>query len=171
MSRLHVFDSHVEAANRWLEELHHRLGLPASEDRRAVRALKAGLHAIRDRLPAPEVLDLGAQLPTLIRGLYYEGWTLRNDPTRIRNRTAMIARVEAELGSDQRLDAIDVLRAVIYLLGQHVSAGELSDIVATLPRSIAALWDDVAANEPQLIEASTRPAKTSTSTRHTGYSR
>lgn len=169
MPRLHVFDAHLEVANRWLAELGQRLGLPADESRRAVHALRAGLHAIRDRLPACEVLDLGAQLPTLIRGLYYEGWTLRNDPTRIRNRTAMIARVEAELGSDERLDAIDVLRAVIHLLVQHVSAGELADVVATLPRSIAALWEDVAANETTLITAGSRPQKPLT--RHTGYSR
>lgn len=168
MSR-NVFDPHVEAANRWLKDLSHRLGLPAGDGRHAMHALRAGLHAIRDRLPASEVLDLGAQLPTLIRGLYYEGWTLQNDPTRIRSRSAMIARVETELGSDERLDAIDVLRAVIHLLGKYVSAGELADIVQTLPGPIATLWKDVAANETDLIVARARPRKTLT--RHTGYSR
>jgi uncharacterized protein (DUF2267 family) len=169
VSSIHVFDSHVETANRWIKELSQRLGLPPGDPRRAVHALRAGLHAIRDRLPACEVLDLGAQLPTLIRGLYYEGWTLQKNPARIRSRAAMIARVEAELGSDERLDALDVLRAVIHLLGEHISAGELADIVATLPRPIAALWRDVADNEADVIAARARPR--APLTRHTGYSR
>ena len=169
MSNLHVFDTHLAAANRWLKEYVARLGIPEDDGRRGMHALRAGLHAIRDRLPAPEVLDLGAQLPTLIRGMYFEGWTLQNDPTRIRDRASMIARVKAELGPDPDLDALDVLRAAIHLLGQHVSAGEIDDVVSTLPRSIAALWKDVAVNEEQV--AATRKRSRASSLRHTGYSR
>lgn len=99
------------------------LELPATERPRALHALRAGLHAIRDRLPAAEVVDLGAQLPTLIRGFDYEGWTLANDPTRMRDRDDMIERVKKELMLDPRLDPVDVLRAVIHLLVEHVSPG------------------------------------------------
>jgi uncharacterized protein (DUF2267 family) len=143
VTRAHVFDSHLETANRWLHELSDNLELPDTERPRALHALRAGLHAIRDRLPAPEVVDLGAQLPTIIRGLYYEGWTLANDPTRVRDRAAMIARVKKELVLDPRLDAVDVLRAVIHLLVEHVSPGEIRDVMSTLPRSIASLWQDL----------------------------
>jgi uncharacterized protein (DUF2267 family) len=147
----HVFDQYVEVANRWLATIARDLDLDASERRRALRALRAGLHAIRDRLPAAEVLDLGAQLPTLIRGLYYEGWTLANDPTVIRTRSAIVERVERELGLDPQLDPIDVLRAVILLLAEHVSPGEIEDVMSTLPRPIKTLWDDVIGNERETI--------------------
>jgi uncharacterized protein (DUF2267 family) len=40
--------------------------------------LRATLHALRDRLIIDEVAQLSAQLPMLIRGLYYKGW----DPTK-----------------------------------------------------------------------------------------
>ena len=156
MSKHHVFESTVSVANRWLKELMTTLQLPVGEEPRALHALRAGLHSIRDRLPANEVADLGAQLPTLIRGVYYDGWSLRSDPTRIRDRAAMLARVRKELGSDARLNAEEVLRAVIHLLAAHVSAGEIKDVISTLPRSIASLWEGVPA--PKL-------------TQHTGYSR
>ncbi len=143
MTRAHIFDAHLETANKWVNELGENLELPATEGPRALHALRAGLHAIRDRLPAAEVVDLGAQLPTLIRGFYYEGWTLANDPTRIRDRATMIARVKQELMLDPRLDPVDVLRAVIHLLVEHVSPGEIRGVVGTLPRSIAALWQDL----------------------------
>lgn len=161
MAQLHIFDSHVEAASRWLKELVENLHLSPTEEGRALHALRAGLHAIRDRLPAGEVLDLGAQLPLLIRGIYFDGWTLTNDPTKIRDRTAMIARITKELAPDSRLDPVDVLRAVIQLLVEHVSQGEIEDVLATLPKPIASLWH---ALEPP-------PTRNDNLSRRTGYSR
>jgi len=141
----------VESASGWVDQMIEGLDLSPADRPRALHALRAGLHAIRDRLPAAEVVDLGAQLPTLIRGLYYEGWALANDPTRIRSRAAMIARVEEELRRDPRLDPVDVLRAVIHLLVEHVSPGEILDVVATLPRSIASLWQDLTGHALETI--------------------
>jgi uncharacterized protein (DUF2267 family) len=168
VTRPHVFDSYVDVANRWLAELVDNLELTPAEYPRALHALRAGLHAIRDRLPAVEVLDLGAQLPTLIRGLYFEGWTLANDPTRIRDREAMIARVAQELKPDLRLDPTDVLRAVIHLLVEHVSRGEIDDVIATLPGSIKALWHDLTGHALDIPPRTPRPEGP---TRRTGYSR
>lgn len=166
MPRNRIFDSYVEAANGWLKELGENLDLMPNEQPRALHALRAGLHAIRDRLPAKEVLDLGAQLPTLIRGVYYEGWRLDNDPRRIRDRAAMVARVRKELAPDLRLDPVDVLRAVIHLLVEHVSAGEIRDVVATLPKPLKSLWDDLTGHA-----LSVPPPASGSLMRRTGYSR
>lgn len=168
MAKSHVFDAHLDAARRWLNELITNLDLSPTESPRALHALRVGLHAIRDRLPANEVLDLGAQLPTLIRGFYYEGWTLRTEPRQIRDRAAMIARVKRELLPDQRLDPVDVLRAVIHLVVEHVSTGEIEDVLATLPKSIRALWHDLTGHALQAPPATVRREVL---TRRTGYSR
>jgi uncharacterized protein (DUF2267 family) len=161
MPHAHVFESYVTSANKWLEQLMTILQLEPGNEGRALHALRAGLHAIRDRLPAAEVLDLGAQLPTIVRGIYFEGWTLTSDPTRIRDRGAMVERVRRELRPDQ-IDPLDVLSAVIALLVEHVSRGELEDVVATLPRSIASLWQELAAHWTD--------APAPAVTRRTGYS-
>jgi uncharacterized protein (DUF2267 family) len=147
-----------------MKELIENLDLGADDYPRALHALRAGLHAIRDRLPNSEVVDLGAQLPTLIRGLYYEGWTLHRDTKQLRNRVAMIARVEKELTPDKHLDPLDVLRAVIHLLVEHVSDGEIRDVLATLPKPIAALWHE-------LTGYALASAPDPTLARRTGYSR
>lgn len=157
MTRTHIFDAHLETTNKWVDEISESLDLPAAERARALHALRAGLHAIRDRLPAAEVVDLGAQLPTLIRGFYYEGWTLANDPTRMRDRADMIARVKQELMLDPRLDPVDVLRAVIHLLVEHVTPGEIRHIVSTLPRPIAALWQDLTGHALDTLAVDERP--------------
>lgn len=168
MAKPHAFDAHLDVAKQWLSELIENLDLSPAESPRALHALRAGLHAIRDRLPPNEVLDLGAQLPTLIRGFYYEGWTLRTEQRQIRTRAAMIARVEKELAPDQSLDPVDVLRAVIHLVVEHVSTGEIEDVLATLPKSIRALWHDLTGHA---LEAPPAPAQRERLTRRTGYSR
>jgi uncharacterized protein (DUF2267 family) len=140
MTEAQMFEPAIAHARTWLKELAEKLDLQPEEAGRTLHALRAGLHAIRDRLPASEVVDLGAQLPELLRGIYYEGWRFANDPTRIRNRGEMLARVQRELAPDSRFSALAVLHAVIELLCAHVSAGELSHVISTLPRSIAELW-------------------------------
>jgi len=67
-----AFDSTIQTTNVWLHDIMERLGW---QDRhRAYHALRAVLHALRDRLPVDQAAALGAQLPMLVRGFYYEGW-------------------------------------------------------------------------------------------------
>jgi uncharacterized protein (DUF2267 family) len=63
----------------WLKDLMSQLDW---EDRphKAYLALRTVLHALRDRLTVEEAVQLGAQLPMLVRGFYYEGWTLKGKP-------------------------------------------------------------------------------------------
>jgi len=142
MTHAHAFDHHVDVAKRWLAEISEQLDLRESDSPRALRALRAGLHAIRDRLPPHEVLDLAAQLPVMIRGFFVEGWSLRTSVHQIRDPAAMIAHVQHEL-QDRHLDPVDVLRSVIQLLVEHVTVGEIEDVLATLPGSLRELWHDL----------------------------
>ena len=68
---LEVFDKTVQTTNTWLKEIMEFTG---PDRRRAYRVLAAVLHALRDRLTVDEVAQLGAQLPILVRGLYYDQW-------------------------------------------------------------------------------------------------
>ncbi len=69
---LPVFDKAVQDANIWLNELNETLDW--DDKQRAYRLLRSVLHTVRDRLPINEASHLAAQLPMLIRGIYFEGW-------------------------------------------------------------------------------------------------
>ena len=76
---LGVFDATVQDTNLWLKGLSAELG--DCERQEAFAALRAVLHALRDRLQAHAAVNLAAQLPMLLRGLYYEGWTMPEKPS------------------------------------------------------------------------------------------
>jgi uncharacterized protein (DUF2267 family) len=81
MPEIKEFSTAVKAAEDWIDDLQRRLGWHDRE--RAYRALLATLHSLRDSLTRDEAIYVGAQLPPLLRGLYYEGW----HPRRARSRT------------------------------------------------------------------------------------
>lgn len=138
-----VFQKTFARSHEWLSEMMTHLDI--DDERRALRALRAGLHVIRDHLPSAEAVDLAAQLPMLLRGLYYEGWRPTDRPERVHDQDELLALVKDELEGDPALDPEAVLRAVIRVLGWHVSGGELDDVARTLPRALAEIWEDTLA--------------------------
>ncbi len=56
----------------WIDDLARRLNWRDRDKTYAV--LIGALHGLRDVMPRDEVVYFGAQLPPLLRGLYYEVW-------------------------------------------------------------------------------------------------
>jgi uncharacterized protein (DUF2267 family) len=133
-----AFDTTLEKTNVWLRDLRTELGWMDSD--RAYHALRAVLHALRDRLPPDEAVNLGAQLPMLLRGCYYEGWKPGAAPTRERTKKAFFEHVAAEFRGDPGLDYEEIVEAVFYTLEKHITAGEIDDVRANLPAELRALW-------------------------------
>jgi uncharacterized protein (DUF2267 family) len=134
------FENAVQTSNRWLNELMDELGW---QDRhRAYLALRVVLHALRDRLTAAEVVDLGAQLPTLIRGMYYEGWKGTAQTPRVRRKEEFLAPIGDAFRDDPELFPEQIAWAVFKILKAHVSAGEIDDVKHALSREIRSLWPE-----------------------------
>jgi nucleotide-binding universal stress UspA family protein/uncharacterized protein (DUF2267 family) len=130
------FIAPVARAEEWLRDLRETLGW--CDARTAYTVLRSTLHALRDRLPADEAVQLGAQLPLLIRGLYYEGWKPQRKRRRVRHKSGFLEQIEAEGRTD--VDAEQAVRAVFRLLADRVSSGEIEDVRANLPTDLCELW-------------------------------
>jgi uncharacterized protein (DUF2267 family) len=135
-----AFDRSIEKTNIWLSELLEDLGWESHEQ--AYHALRAVLHALRDRLPVNEAVHLAAQLPMLVRGFYYEDWKPAQVPVQERSKGEFLAHVAAAFRRDVRVDAEQVARAVFKVLAKHISAGEIDDVRANLPTGIRDLWPE-----------------------------
>lgn len=71
-THVHPLDHATQTAREWLDTVAAEFG---TDDARFVhRITRAWLHAVRDRLPVVEAAHFAAQLPELLRGIYYEGW-------------------------------------------------------------------------------------------------
>lgn len=86
-----------------------------------------------------EAVYFGAQLPALLRGVYYEGWHPGARPTS-RSRTAFLDRIHDGVHRDPGIDAEAVARAVFSLIAARVPAAELEDAKAATPKPMHNLW-------------------------------
>jgi uncharacterized protein (DUF2267 family) len=135
---LELFDATLQKTDEWLNHL-MRL-LPTDDRHVAYLALRATLHALRDRITVEEVAQLGAQMPMLVRGFYYEGWDPSGKPLKIRHRQEFLDRVTSELAYVNDRDPEEIVRAVFTLLVQRISYGEIEDVKHVLPGDIRDLW-------------------------------
>ena len=127
----------VSATEDWIDDLMGRLGWHDRE--RVYRVLLATLHALRDALTRDEAVYVGAQLPPLLRGLYYEGWHPGARPAG-RSRSAFLERIHDGVSRDPGVDAEEVARAVFALLVARLPAAEVEDAKAATPKPLHNLW-------------------------------
>jgi uncharacterized protein (DUF2267 family) len=136
--RVDVIDRSVEKMNVWLRDTAAELG---SDRPAAYRALRAVLHALRDRLTVDESAQLAAQLPLLVRGVFYDGWDPSRTPMKYSHAAEFLDRVAREGNLAGDTEASFAVAAVARVLRAHISQGELDDAMAILPSEVRALFE------------------------------
>jgi uncharacterized protein (DUF2267 family) len=142
MSSTDIFARSIQKTDIWLKQAARELKW--RDKHKTYIALRAVLHAMRDRVTNREAVQLGAQLPTVIRGIYYEGWTLPDKPMRDRTKYSFLSEIQKSFGkiSVPDVDTAAVARGILRLLSAKISEGEIDDIRAVLPRTLAEFWPD-----------------------------
>lgn len=134
---LDIFDKTIHETNTWLGEIAEAMNHP---DRQvAYHALRGVLSALRDRLPIEEAHHLAAQLPTLIRGVYFEGYRPANKPIKYKQEE-FIEHVSEQLQPAGGANPEAATRAVFEVLSRHVSEGQERQVRDMLPENLRALW-------------------------------
>ena len=135
---LESFEHSLQLTHIWINELDDRLGW--DNKAHSYRLLRTVLHAIRDWLQINEAVDLGAQMPMLLRGVYYDQWRPARNPARPRDKAEFIGRIEEAFRQEPLDDPDEAVAAVFALLSAKVSIGEIEDVRRALPSDIRALW-------------------------------
>ena len=142
-----VFDGTLQKTQIWLNDIMNELDWH-EQPHKAYLALRTVLHALRDRLTIEEAVQLGAQLPMLVRGFYYEGWTLKGKPRKERHKEDFLAHIKDVFKNDFTSRPESIARAVFKVLARHASEGEIDDVKNLLPKALHELWP-----EPRRIKA------------------
>jgi uncharacterized protein (DUF2267 family) len=133
---LDVFDKTVQTTNRWLDEISEALG----PDRKlAWKVLSVVLHKLRDRMPADLAAHLGAELPLLVRGAYYDQFEPAKQPTDW-NLDRFTEEVAEGLSGDRPANPRKAIRAVFSVLSRHVPRGQIAKVQQALPQDMRASW-------------------------------
>lgn len=132
-----IIEHSAEKAHIWFNEIARELG---DQDRvYAYRALRAVLHTLRDRLTVDVAAKLASQLPTLIRGIYYEDWDPSRTPSAVHDVDTFLEHVASEGRMAGETEASIAVAAVTRVLRAHVSPGEIDGVLAVLPDKFRAL--------------------------------
>jgi uncharacterized protein (DUF2267 family) len=136
---LDVFDRTLQTTNAWLSEIMDALG----RDRRvAWHVLGVVLRSLRDRLPPGSAVHLGAQLPLLVRGLYYDQWRPSDTPLKWHSLDEFVSAISSDWRGLNPVDPTDAVRAVFQTINHYVAPGEVAKIRASLPEDVRRIWPE-----------------------------
>jgi uncharacterized protein (DUF2267 family) len=110
---LEVFDKSLQITNTWLSEI---MGQLATDRHVAWHVLGTVLRIVRDRVPIGLAAHLGAQLPLLIRGAYYDQWQPTQEPKKWRTAEEFLALILAGLNDVEPVAPAEAAEAVFQVL-------------------------------------------------------
>ena len=134
-----LFAETIEKTGRWIDDVMTEAG--TADARQAYSVLRAVLHVLRDRLSVDEAVNLGAQLPVLVRGFYYDGWRPEGRPAKYRHKAEFLHRVAEAYPGLPMVEQESAVEAVFRVLSRHVTAGEIRHVREQLPAEVRDLWE------------------------------
>jgi uncharacterized protein (DUF2267 family) len=129
----------VQHARTWLKELRKTGGF--ADETEALSVLRAVLHQLRDRLSVEEAVDLAAQLPIIVRGVYYEGWRPARVPQKIHSKQKFLNQITLKF-LPRPIPPEAAVRHVFALMAHHCDPGEISDVIGQMPKVLQELWPE-----------------------------
>ena len=136
---LEVFDRTLQDTNIWLNDIGEEQGV-GPDKQRAYHALRAVLWTLRDRLLPEESVHLSAQLPLLVRGIYWEGYRLSGKPDKERSREEFLELIAERIDQASPMNPEACARAVFRVLATHLPQGEVDQVRQMLPEPLRALF-------------------------------
>jgi uncharacterized protein (DUF2267 family) len=142
-TRAVVPQASIDKFHVWIRDL--QAGLDVRSAAQAVAVLRSVMRLLRDSLPIAEVADVGAQLPLILRGYWYEDWAPTRRRAHFRQRGSFVRKLEETLPRQLRVGPETAAAAVFDLLARHITLGEAKDVADVLPRDVRELWPAVRA--------------------------
>lgn len=133
-----ILDNATQDVNIWLNDVSKHAHW--DDKNRSYRLLRATLHTLRDWLSVDEAADLAAQLPLLIRGIYYEGWDPSGTPVPERKLEQFYQRIQHEFRTDPLKNPQLCVSAVFAVLSKHVSKGQIDQVRNSMRKDLRNLW-------------------------------
>jgi len=136
------FNQYATEGNTFLKEYTKELDLGKDTDK-AGRIFTAIMHALRDIIPIEESLQLLAQLPMFLKGVYVNGWSIKKTRPKVKQVAEFLDLVREHDGPSAVNDfeygdevAEQYVDTTFLYLRKYISLGELEDIRDSLPKNL-----------------------------------
>jgi uncharacterized protein (DUF2267 family) len=131
-----AIESSMDKTNLILKDIEQAYGWPKEQRNQSYAALRTVLHLLRDRMPVQESVEFSAQLPIVVRGVYFDGWRPQDVPIKL-NREDFLYEVRQGFPYDVEGGPERVVQVVLDTLRRHITQGEWDDVKDTMPADLA----------------------------------
>lgn len=133
---LEVLDTTLQKTHQWIDAV----SMATHLDRHtSYQALRGVLQTLRDRLPQEEAAHFSAQLPLLVRGIFYEGYRPATVPVPL-SRQEFLDRVGSKIVANRSVDVLSVTRQVFGAMDVLLGEGEIEKLALVLPKEFQGLF-------------------------------
>src|SRR5438046_9950878 len=129
---LETIESTTQKTHEWIARIAEALHM---EKRDAWKSLRAVLQTLRERLPLDLAVHFGAQLPMLVRGLYYEGWEPSKVPIKM-SREEFPAGWQSRVIAGRVIDPEEIVQAVMLVIADHIGDGEMEKVMPSMQMDV-----------------------------------
>jgi uncharacterized protein (DUF2267 family) len=132
---LETIETTTQKTHEWIARIAESMHM---EKRDPWKSLRPVLQKLRDRLPVVLAVHFGAQLPMLVRGLYYEGWEPSKVPIKM-SLEDFLAVVQSRIIADRVIDPIETVQNVLAIIANHIGGSEMQKVMDAFPRDTQSL--------------------------------
>ena len=136
------FNQYATEGNTFMKEYTKKMNV-GNDPEKGGRILSSILHALRDIIPFEESLQLIAQLPMFLKGVYVNGWSAKKNKPKIKHMAEFLDLVREHDGVASVNDfeygdevAENYVNTTFIFLRKYISLGELEDIRDGLPKDL-----------------------------------
>lgn len=140
MARASILEKSFHKTLDWLYDIEDACGWDDGDQRKALGALRAVLHQLRDLLPIENAAHFSAQLPLLIRGLFFECWVPGREPSRIRHKEDFLDAIYQSIQIYNEPDVEKITKNILCVIFQKIDPLEKEKIIKTIPDGLRELF-------------------------------
>ena len=140
MAAVPILEDNIHQTMDWIYAIEEACHWDVDNQKKAFAALRAVLHEFRDLLPLESAARLSAQLPLVIRGIFFENWHPRFIPTQEIKKEVFLSAIAETLYPYSDVDVEETTKGVLQVLGEKLPLGELEDIIQDMSKEIQELY-------------------------------
>lgn len=151
MQNLNVFEKTLQKSNDILKGIEEHFVW--TDRHMSYLAFRAVMHTLRDRLSVESAASLAAQLPLVLKGVFFDGWKPAGKPIKM-NVAEFVDEIRLRLNPPYGVDlgmiptfeqsVEEITRGVLHVVEQHTDHAEIQKVKKTLPKDIVVMLEEKA---------------------------